>query len=134
MASAAASTAVEAAAAMEAPAAHPDAAADHAAAVTAAYHAAAITNDQSKAPDAVRSVTDRICRGLERYDFDVGGPIYGGRALKVVDVGNVPEYTALYARFAALLKARQSDADFTPFACVADAFLLGTRATIEPFV
>jgi agmatinase len=55
-----------------------------------AYHASAITNDQSKAPDAVRSVTDRICRGLERYDFDVGGPIYGGRALKVVDVGNVP--------------------------------------------
>jgi D-galactose 1-dehydrogenase len=53
---------------------------------------------------------------------------------KPVDVGTVPEYTALYARFAALLKARQSDADFTPFACVADAFLLGAHTTIEPFV
>jgi len=53
---------------------------------------------------------------------------------KPVDVGSVPEYTALYARFAALLKTRQSDADFTPFACVADAFLLGARATIDPFV
>jgi agmatinase len=38
----------------------------------------------------VRSVTDRVCRSLERYDYDVGGPIYGGRKLKVVDVGNVP--------------------------------------------
>jgi agmatinase len=65
-----------------------------------AYHAAAITNDQSNAPDAVRSVTDRICRGLERYDFDVGGPIYGGRALKVVDVGNVPaEMTDLRSHY-----------------------------------
>jgi D-galactose 1-dehydrogenase len=52
---------------------------------------------------------------------------------KPVDVGTVPEYVALYARFAALLKARQSDADFTPFACVADAFLLGARTTISPF-
>ena len=55
-----------------------------------AYDAAAITNDQTKAPDAVRAATDRVCRSLERYDYDVGGPIYGGRALKVVDVGNVP--------------------------------------------
>ncbi|ALA20414.1 MULTISPECIES: agmatinase [Chelatococcus] len=55
-----------------------------------AYEATAITNDQTRAPDAVRAATDRVCRGLERYDFDVGGPIYGGRALKVVDVGNVP--------------------------------------------
>jgi D-galactose 1-dehydrogenase len=51
-----------------------------------------------------------------------------------VDVGTVAEYTALYTRFAALLKARQSDADFTPFALVADAFLLGARVTIGPFV
>jgi len=52
---------------------------------------------------------------------------------KPVDVGTVPEYTALYARFAALLKARQSDVDFTPFAAVADAFLLGRRTVIGPF-
>ncbi|WP_321868699.1 agmatinase [Paraburkholderia tropica] len=55
-----------------------------------AYDASAISNDQIHAPDAVRSVTDRVCRNLERYDYDVGGPIYGGRKLKVVDVGNVP--------------------------------------------
>ena len=52
---------------------------------------------------------------------------------KPVDVGTVPEYAALYARFAALLTARQSDVDFTPFACVADAFLLGRRTVIGPF-
>jgi agmatinase len=55
-----------------------------------AYEPHAIANDQIKAPDAVRAVTDRISRGLERYDFDVGGTIYGDRDLKVVDVGNVP--------------------------------------------
>jgi agmatinase len=55
-----------------------------------AYDPSAISNDQINAPDAVRSVTDRVCRSLERHDYDVGGPIYAGRALKVVDVGNVP--------------------------------------------
>ena len=55
-----------------------------------AYEPHAVSNDQTRAPDAVRSVTDRVCRSLERYDFDVGGPIYADRALKVVDIGNVP--------------------------------------------
>jgi D-galactose 1-dehydrogenase len=50
-----------------------------------------------------------------------------------VNVGTVPEYTALYARFAALLKARQSDADFTPFALVVDAFLIGRRKEAGTF-
>jgi D-galactose 1-dehydrogenase len=51
-----------------------------------------------------------------------------------IDVGTVPEYTALYARFARLLAARRTDADFTPFALVADAFLLGRRVEIGPFL
>ncbi len=55
-----------------------------------AYTPDAIANDQIHAPDAVRRITNRICRGLERHDYDVGGPIYDNRALKVVDVGNVP--------------------------------------------
>jgi agmatinase len=55
-----------------------------------AYTPAALSNDQSNAPDAIRRVSDRLSRSLERYDYDVGGPIYDGRALKVVDVGNVP--------------------------------------------
>ncbi|TGD97753.1 agmatinase [Methylobacterium nonmethylotrophicum] len=55
-----------------------------------AYEPHAISNDQTRAPDAVRRVTDRVCRNLERYDFDVGGPIYDGRPIRAVDVGNVP--------------------------------------------
>jgi agmatinase len=54
-----------------------------------AYTPDAVSNDQTKAPDAVRAVTDRISRGLERHDFDVGGPIYDNRPVKAVDVGNV---------------------------------------------
>jgi D-galactose 1-dehydrogenase len=50
-----------------------------------------------------------------------------------VNVGTVPEYTALYARFAGLLAARRSDADFTPFALVADAFMRGRRKEIGAF-
>ncbi|MDQ0469416.1 agmatinase [Labrys wisconsinensis] len=55
-----------------------------------AYTPGAVSNDQTLAPDAVRAVTDRVSRGLERYDFDVGGPIYDNRPVKAVDVGNVP--------------------------------------------
>jgi len=51
----------------------------------------------------------------------------------VVDVGEEPEYFHLYRRFAALVQARQSDADFTPFRHVADAFMLGRRSVIGPF-
>lgn len=55
-----------------------------------AYEPQAVANDQIHAPDAVRAVTDRVSRALERYDFDVGGPIYDGRDIRAVDVGNVP--------------------------------------------
>lgn len=55
-----------------------------------AYEPHAVSNDQTRAPDAIRRASDRMSRSLERYDFDVGGPIYDDRALKVVDVGNVP--------------------------------------------
>lgn len=55
-----------------------------------AYTPDALSNDQTRAPDAVRRVTDRISRDLERHDFDLGGPIYDFRAVKAVDVGNVP--------------------------------------------
>jgi D-galactose 1-dehydrogenase len=43
------------------------------------------------------------------------------------------EYPGLYTRFAALIHARCSEVDVTPFRLVADAFLCGTRATVEAF-
>jgi agmatinase len=49
-----------------------------------------VNNDQSNAPNAVRQVTDRAVRSLERYDFDLGGPLYDGRDIRFVDCGNVP--------------------------------------------
>lgn len=49
-----------------------------------------VTNDQTNAPTAVRQATDRFCRSLERYDFDLGGPLLDGRNLRIVDCGDVP--------------------------------------------
>lgn len=43
------------------------------------------------------------------------------------------EYAALYARFARLIAARQSDFDLSPLALVADAFLLGERRAAPAF-
>lgn len=45
--------------------------------------------DQSRAPAALRAATDRISRGPDRYDFDLGGPLYDGRPVRAVDCGNV---------------------------------------------
>src|SRR5437870_2039501 len=49
-----------------------------------------VTNDQTRAPTAVRQASDRIARNLERFDFDVGGPVFDGRDIKLVDCGDVP--------------------------------------------
>jgi agmatinase len=54
-----------------------------------AYSVADISNDQSNGPTALRQASDRIVRSLERYDFDVGGPLYDGRDVRVVDCGDV---------------------------------------------
>ncbi|HET9639115.1 MAG TPA: Gfo/Idh/MocA family oxidoreductase [Allosphingosinicella sp.] len=43
------------------------------------------------------------------------------------------EYPALYARFAELVEARQSDVDREPLRIVADAFLVGRREIVDPF-
>ncbi|MBV9548963.1 MAG: Gfo/Idh/MocA family oxidoreductase [Alphaproteobacteria bacterium] len=82
-------------------------------------------------------------KGPQTWDIDIdtdGGALklsMGASKMavngKAVNVGEEPEYFHLYRRFAALVKGRQSDADFTPFAHVADAFMLGRRSVIEPF-
>jgi agmatinase len=55
-----------------------------------AYSVDDISNDQTKAPTAIRQASDRALRSLERYDFDIGGPLHMGRSLRVVDCGDVP--------------------------------------------
>ncbi len=47
-------------------------------------------NPQSQAPDAIRAASDRISMGPERWDFDIGGTLLGGKDIDVVDCGNVP--------------------------------------------
>lgn len=49
-------------------------------------------------------------------------------------VGAAGEYPALYARFAELIEARESEVDREPLRIVADAFLVGRREIVEPFV
>ncbi len=49
-----------------------------------------VTNDQTNAPTAVRRASARISQGLDRWDFDIGGTVFDGKPIKVVDVGDVP--------------------------------------------
>ncbi len=49
-----------------------------------------VTNDQTNAPTAVRRASARVSRGLERWDFDIGGTLFDGKIINVVDVGDVP--------------------------------------------
>lgn len=48
-----------------------------------------IANDQSRGALALRRATDRILRSLDRYDFDLGGPLYDHRPIRAVDCGDV---------------------------------------------
>jgi agmatinase len=54
-----------------------------------AYSFEDITNDQSNAPTALREASEKIVHGLERYDFDLGGPLYDGRPVRAVDCGDI---------------------------------------------
>jgi agmatinase len=49
-----------------------------------------VNNEQSRAPYAVRQASDRAVRSLERYDFDIGGPLYMGKDIQAFDCGDVP--------------------------------------------
>jgi agmatinase len=48
-----------------------------------------LINDQTNAPTAVRRASARISQALDRYDFDIGGPVFNGKSIKVVDVGDI---------------------------------------------
>ena len=54
-----------------------------------AYSWEDITNDQSNGPTAMREATTRIIRSIERYDFDLGGPLYDNRPIRAVDCGDI---------------------------------------------
>lgn len=56
----------------------------------APYSMEDVTNDQSNAPTAIRRSWQRALRSLERWDFDLGGPLLDGKDIRVVDCGDVP--------------------------------------------
>ncbi|WP_441235036.1 Gfo/Idh/MocA family protein [Bradyrhizobium sp. 930_D9_N1_4] len=62
----------------------------------------------------------------------------GGRIMaidgKAVAEAPDQEYRELYQRFVKLAASGESDVDLTPLRLVADAFLLGKRTIVEPFV
>ncbi|PWJ86448.1 agmatinase [Pseudaminobacter salicylatoxidans] len=49
-----------------------------------------MTNDQTNGPTAMRRASRNISVDLDRYDFDIGGTLFDGQDIKVVDVGDVP--------------------------------------------
>ena len=53
------------------------------------YSVEEVDNDQSNAPTAVRRATRRLSQNLDRWDFDIGGTVFDGQPIKVVDVGDV---------------------------------------------
>jgi D-galactose 1-dehydrogenase len=81
----------------------------------------------------------------ERWTMRVGTE--DGRTIELLDGGarltidgqpqalkEQGEYPALYARFADLIEAGESDVDREPLRIVADAFLIGSREQVDPFV
>ena len=54
-----------------------------------AYNIDEVTNDQTNAPTAIRRASRRVSGGLERWDFDLGAPLLDGKAVRVVDCGDV---------------------------------------------
>jgi len=74
---------------------------------------------------------------VEAADGTIVELLDGGARLNVDGVarqlGSLAEYPSLYARFAELVEAGESEVDREPLRLVADAFLTGGRETVEPF-
>ena len=48
------------------------------------YSMGEASNDQSNAPTHIRRYCERALRGLDRYDFDIGGTAYRHRCLNLM--------------------------------------------------
>jgi D-galactose 1-dehydrogenase len=93
---------------------------------------------------AITATFDFLQTGPQSWDIEVdtdGGALrlsHGGSRLWIdgalVHEQPEAEYPGLYARFAELIAAGQSDVDVTPLRHVADAFLLGRRVAAPAFV
>ena len=106
---------------------------------------AADINFVSEKGAPIKAEFDFLQTGLQTWDIDIvtnRGALklgMGGSELSIdgkrVDLGgHEGEYPALYRQFAALIAAGRSDVDARPFQLVADAFLIGARVAVEPFI
>lgn len=80
-----------------------------------------LTLSEGGARLAIDGKVQAASTGLEDT-ADGSNPLLGG------------EYARLYKKMAALVRAGGIDMDLSPMAHVADAFLLGRRVTVEPFI
>jgi agmatinase len=53
------------------------------------YDLAGMRSPSAPAPAAIRAASRRFVKYLSHYDFDLGGPIFAGRDVRVVDCGDV---------------------------------------------
>lgn len=74
----------------------------------------------------IETDTEKLCLSLGGAVLDIGGR-------RIVEAADT-EYPGLYRRFSDLIRSGRSDVDVRPLALVADAFLLGRRTLVEPFV
>jgi arginase family enzyme len=90
-------------------------------------------------PAAMRQASDRIVRSLERYDFDLGGPLYDGKPIRPVDCGDVRANSAdlkgHYARAEAAVRlilaaGLASCGSFVPRDCFSSAFPMIARRSL----
>ncbi len=53
------------------------------------YGIRSVHHDHVNGPQAIRRASDRVVRALHHYDFDIGGPLFMGRDVRMVDCGDV---------------------------------------------
>ena len=54
-----------------------------------AYTIDEVSNDQTNAPTHIRQHCERALRGLDRWDFDIGGTLLDNEPVRVVDCGDI---------------------------------------------
>jgi agmatinase len=53
------------------------------------YDLAGMRSPSAPAPAAIRAASRRFVKYLSHYDFDLGGPVFSGRQVRIVDCGDV---------------------------------------------
>lgn len=57
------------------------------------YDLAGMRSPSAPAPGAIRTASRRFVKYLSHYDFDLGGPVFAGREVRVVDCGDVSMFS-----------------------------------------